>query len=112
MASELTEALEHLDMIDFLEYEGIDYKERTGSSGPQFNIQECPSCGDRKWRVWINQESGLGNCFHGDCTQKTFNKYSFMAIDNFDNAAIRARLHRMWTGISRDFLDPKLRQRQ
>jgi len=78
MGSELTEALKHLDIIDFLEYEGIEYKERTGSSGPQFNIQECPACGDRKWRVWINQESGLGNCFHGDCHQKTFNKYSFI----------------------------------
>ncbi len=78
MASELTEVLDSLDIVDFLEYEGIDYKERTGSSGPQFNIQECPACGDRKWRVWINQESGLGNCFHGDCHQKTFNKYSFV----------------------------------
>ncbi len=78
MASELTEVLNSLDIVDFLEHEGIDYRERTGSSGPQFNIQECPACGDRKWRVWINQESGLGNCFHGDCHQKTFNKYSFV----------------------------------
>ncbi len=84
MASELTEILDSLDIADFLEYEGIDYRERTGSSGPQFNIQECPACGDRKWRVWINQESGLGNCFHGDCHQKTFNKYSFIR-EQLDN---------------------------
>jgi len=78
MASELQEALNSIDIEDFLEYEGLEYRERTGSRGPQFNLHECPSCGDRKWRVWMNQDSGLGNCFHGDCTMGTFNKYSFI----------------------------------
>jgi len=78
MASELQEALDSLDMIDFFDHEGMEYRERTGSRGPQFNLHECPECGDSKWRVWMNQESGLGNCFHGDCTLGTFNKYSFI----------------------------------
>ena len=70
--------LDALDMGAFLDYEGIEYREKTGSSGEQYNMKECPACGDSKWRVWMNQESGLGNCFHGDCHVKTFNKYSYI----------------------------------
>lgn len=76
--SELSEALDNLDIQTFLDMEAIEYKEKTGSSGPQLNLKYCPACGDSKWRTWLNQESGLGNCFHGDCHVKTFNKYSFI----------------------------------
>lgn len=76
--NELQEALDMLDMGHFLEHEGIEYREKTGSSGDQYNLHYCPACGDSKWRVWMNQETGLGNCFHGDCHVKTFNKYSFI----------------------------------
>ena len=82
--SELQEVLDMLDMGTFFEREGIEYREKTGSSGEQYNIHYCPACGDSKWRVWMNQETGLGNCFHGDCHVKTFNKYSFIReyLDN------------------------------
>ena len=76
--NELQEALDMLDMGDFFDHEGIEFKEKTGSSGDQYNLHYCPGCGDSKWRVWMNQETGLGNCFHGDCHVKTFNKYSFI----------------------------------
>ena len=82
--NELQEALDMLDMGHFLEHEGIEYREKTGSSDDQYNLHYCPACGDSKWRVWMNQETGLGNCFHGDCHVKTFNKYSFIReyLDN------------------------------
>lgn len=75
---ELQEMLDSLDLGAYLDYEGIEYREKTGSSGDQYNLHYCPACGDSKWRVWMNQESGLGNCFHGDCHLKTFNKWSFI----------------------------------
>jgi DNA primase len=53
----------------FLDRECIDYKLVGGKSGQQANLRECPFCGGRKWKVYINTETGLGNCWHGDCEQ-------------------------------------------
>jgi DNA primase len=72
------EMLELLDPEYFLDREGIDYKRTHGSSGAQLNIKECPFCGGDKWKVYMNAESGLGNCFHGSCPKGTFNKYLFI----------------------------------
>lgn len=77
-ATELKETLEALDMETYLETEGIDYKTTFGSSGTQLNVKECPFCGGDKWKVYINQETGLGNCFSGSCPQGTFNKWLFI----------------------------------
>lgn len=57
------ELIENLDMETYLETEGIAYKKGRGSSGPQLNLKECPECGNRHWKVYLNADSGLGNCF-------------------------------------------------
>lgn len=75
---ELKEALEIIDLETFLDYEGVDYKRTFGSSGTQLNIKTCPRCGGSEWKVYMNAESGLGNCFHGSCVgEPGYNVYSF-----------------------------------
>ncbi len=57
---------------------GCDYKLKPGHSGLQINIKTCPRCKGDKWKVFLNAETGLGNCFHGDCAgQPGFNLYTF-----------------------------------
>lgn len=75
--SEITEILEKIDMEYWLNRETVEYKVARGSRGVQLNIRECPVCGNSKWKVYMNQESGLGNCFHGDCEAK-FSKWTFI----------------------------------
>lgn len=86
---ELHELLDRLDMESFLDHAGIVYKHTTGRSGRQLNVKTCPSCGGAKWKVYINEDTGLGNCFHGSCEMRTFNKWRFIKAtlgeaSNFD----------------------------
>ena len=69
--------LQDVDMTTWLDWMGIDYRRATGSHRTQLNLRECPVCGNAKWKVYLNEETGLGNCFHGDCETK-FNKYKFI----------------------------------
>lgn len=78
MAYELDEALSNIDIEDWLSFEGIEYRMARGSSGEQANVKTCPSCGKDEWKVYLNAETGLGNCFSGSCPKGTFNKYSFI----------------------------------
>lgn len=83
----LGEVLERLDMGAYLDREGIDYRETHGSSGEQYNLRECPTCGTSKWKVFMNVETGLGNCFSGSCSMPHFNKFSFIrAHTGLDNS--------------------------
>ena len=75
--NDLTEALSLIDMESLLDREGIEYKTARGARGLQINVKECPCCGNSNWKVFLNAESGLGNCFHGDCEEK-FNKWKFI----------------------------------
>jgi DNA primase len=75
--TELQEALDTIDMEAWLDAEGVRYRSTRGKSGAQFNVKECPVCGNSKYKVFLNQENGLGNCFHGDCETK-FNKWKFI----------------------------------
>lgn len=75
--SEVGELLEKIDMEYWLNRETVEYKVARGSRGVQLNIRECPVCGNSKWKVYMNQDNGLGNCFHGDCEAK-FSKWSFI----------------------------------
>lgn len=77
MRNDLEEALEAIDMESWLDREGIDYKVTRGSRGTQLNVKECPCCGNSKWKVYLNADNGLGNCFSGDCETK-FNKWKFI----------------------------------
>lgn len=75
--SELQEALETIDIESWLDAEGVKYRATRGRSGPQLNVKECPCCGNANFKVFLNADNGLGNCFHGDCETK-FNKWKFI----------------------------------
>ena len=75
---ELSRVIESIDLEVFLDREGIDYRNTFGSSGAQLNVRECPACGGNEWKVYLNAETGLGNCFHGSCETK-FNKWKFVS---------------------------------
>lgn len=84
---DIGELLDSIDMESYFDMEGVDYRINTGSSGTQLNVRECPVCGSRKWKVFLNADSGLGNCFAGDHPiDENFNKWSFVqAWKGFDN---------------------------
>lgn len=67
---------EQVSAEDLLEHEGIEYRATSGSRGPQFNIKTCPACGGDKWKVYLSQDTGYGNCFHGSCGE-SFNLWTF-----------------------------------
>jgi DNA primase len=72
------EALDELDIEFVLAEEGIDYKMAWGRSGQQLNVRTCPFCGNDKYKVYLNAETALGNCFAGSCSQGTFNKWQYL----------------------------------
>lgn len=74
---EFQDAVDSIDMEYWLDREGVTYRKTSGSRGTQLNVRTCPFCGGGNWKVYMNAESGLGNCFHGDCQVK-FNKVSFI----------------------------------
>jgi len=87
---ELTELLEMTDPEDYLDWLGVDYLVTRGRSGVQLNIKECPRCGGRDRKVYLNAETGLGNCFHGSCVDNPgFNLFSFSKAF-FDDSAKEA----------------------
>lgn len=73
----LGEILDKIDIEYWLNRQGFEYKVTRGKSGVQLNVKECPVCGGSSWKVYLNQETGLGNCFHGDCESK-FSKWTFI----------------------------------
>lgn len=76
--SDLADSLAKLDPEVLVDDLGIDYRRQAGRSGDQLNIRECPRCGGNKWKVFLNAETGLGNCFHGSCVgEPGFTMYSF-----------------------------------
>lgn len=77
--SDIRELLDNLDMESYLDSEGIDYKLTRGRSGMQLNVRECPVCGSKSFKVYLNAETGQGNCFAGDHPPgENFNKYKFI----------------------------------
>lgn len=76
--NELQEAIDRIDIEAWMDREGVKYRHTRGSSGAQLNVKECPCCGNSNYKVYINADSGLGNCFHGDCETK-FNKWKFIS---------------------------------
>lgn len=65
-----------LTIEDVLNYEGLDYKDTTGTNGAQWNIQECqnPECDSDNYKVYCNAEISVGNCFK---CGKNFNLFTF-----------------------------------
>ncbi len=66
-----------LDFDFFLSRESIPFKMSRGVSGMQFHIKTCPNptCGDSRYRTYMGEESGRGNCF---VCSKNFNKTTFI----------------------------------
>lgn len=94
------EILNHVDMEEFLEIEGIPFKKTPGAKGTQLNIKECPVCGDTRYKVYLNANTGLGNCFAGDHPiGENYNKYTF--ISEFTGKKGKA-LHDYLTHIAGD----------
>lgn len=76
--SDLSTAIEQIDIEDWMSHLGVDYRVTVGSSGAQVNIKECPRCGGSRWKVFMNAETGFGNCFHGSCVDEPgFNLFTF-----------------------------------
>lgn len=69
------ELKEELDLEFFFDRESLAHKIGRGVSGMQINAKECPACGDSRWRVYLNLETGAGNCFV--CNER-FSKLSFL----------------------------------
>lgn len=87
--SERGELLEQFDMESFLAMEGLDFKRSHGSRGEQLNVETCPACGDERWKVYLNADTGFGNCFVCD---ETFNKWTFVkAYLNTEDKAVIAK---------------------
>jgi DNA primase len=67
--------LDNFDIEQIVAFEGFEYKLSNGNNGPQLNVKTCPNCGNEDYKVYLNAESGLGNCFK--CSIG-FNKYKFV----------------------------------
>lgn len=67
--------LDKFDVEQVVAYEGFCYKLSNGNNGPQINIKTCPACGCNDYKVYLNADSGLGNCFKCNFT---FNKYKLV----------------------------------
>lgn len=77
VTDDIGDMLKRIDMATYLDRESVDWRPTTGTRGDQLNIRTCPFCGGSEHKVFMNAESGLGNCFHGSC-QKKFNKFTFI----------------------------------
>jgi DNA primase len=75
MSETFQELSAELDLEAFFQDEGLKYKLARGSSGWQIHCETCPVCDDRRWRTYLNSESGAGNCF---VCSATFNKLTFV----------------------------------
>lgn len=69
--------LDHLDTEQLVAYEGYEYRISHGSNGLQLNVKTCPACNRQDYKVYINADTGLGNCF--GCST-TFNRFKFIKL--------------------------------
>lgn len=67
---------DQVSVESILDAAGATYRVASGASGAQINVRECPRCGDTRYKVYINRETGLGNCWVCPPGNNTFNKYS------------------------------------
>lgn len=67
--------LENLDVEQLVAYEGYEYRISNGNSGVQLNVKTCPNCRRNDYKVYLNADTGLGNCFGCNFT---YNRYKFI----------------------------------
>jgi DNA primase len=76
---DLSELLDALDIEAWCDAQGVDYIATRGRSGRQLNIRTCPTCGSDGHKVYLNADTGLGNCNAGRHPPgETFNKWKFI----------------------------------
>lgn len=71
--------LSNLDVEQLVSYLGYEYRISNGNSGVQLNLRSCPACGRQEYKVYVNADSGLGNCFQCNVG---LNKYKIIALTN------------------------------
>lgn len=78
--STLRRIKKHFDWEGYIE-DNYVYKRAHGAHGEELRIN-CPNCGDRKYKCYINVEYGLFHCFKCDFSMKDGNKdlFDFVAI--------------------------------
>lgn len=81
---DIAEINSKLDMEFLLGRESIPYRLSRGRSGMQLQLRTCPHCGDSRSRIYINAETGIGNCF---VCNFTYNKVIF--VKEYLNASWR-----------------------
>lgn len=87
------EVIGKVDPEQYLDHMGVDYRITHGGSGKQLNIKDCPFCGGSSYKVYMNSESGLGNCFSGSCGKGTFNLTQFAQAVNGLNSFKETAAH-------------------
>src|SRR6478736_7841317 len=104
MSDDIRELLDELDIEQWCQDEGIAYNLTRGHSGMQINVKECPECHDRRFRTYLNAETGIGNCF---ICNATFTKYRF--IKTYLNASDRETVKRIKEDLKAQGWRPKKR---
>jgi DNA primase len=90
----LGELLGRLEMDAWLDSQALDYRSTRGSSGLQLNVRECPTCGNTDWKVYLNAETGAGNCFAGSHPPgENFSKWRFIRAYLSDQSGRRVYEH-------------------
>lgn len=98
VTADLSELLDKIDIEAYLDREGIQYRRRHGRSGDQLNVKTCPVCGNGDWKVYLNAESGVGNCFAGDHPPgKFFSKWNFIGaiLDEPKPGIVRSHIEQL-----------------
>jgi DNA primase len=69
--------LEILDTEQLVSYLGYEYRVGNGKNGVQLNLRLCPNCGRQEYKVYLNADTGLGNCFQCNIG---LNKYKLIKL--------------------------------
>jgi DNA primase len=82
MSDSVQDLSAEFDLESWLDRESLSFRKTRGKSGMQLQIRECPVCGSTSSKVYLNAESGVGNCFKCDAR---FTKFSFVfaTLHNF-----------------------------
>lgn len=104
--TDLSELLDNFDIESWLDSEGVEYKVTHGRSGTQLNVRCCPVCGNNKYKVYLNAETGLGSCFAGDHPPgDNFSKLKF--VRSHLNASSREAIQAIETYVKGLLWQPK-----
>jgi DNA primase len=100
---------DQISVESILDAAGATYKVTPGASGPQINVRECPRCGDSRYKVYLNRETGLGNCWVCPPGANTFSKFSLaQALFRTDKRQTFQRLESLL--INARWMTPAIRE--